>query len=351
MKLISNMTCARRIRAITIGIGVICLAHLSAPLYGQSSSTWGASPTWVTGANVGIGTTVPISLLDVRSANSVAPTVSIGLTSSSFPVQAVGSIAFGSLYPPNGAWYQAAGINGINEAAGDSSFGALSFLTRSSQTLAEKMRITSGGNVGMGTASPGANLDVQTSTPAQGTYQSQWWSTPNSGYALKLQTVWDANGIYQKLIQRSASTEYNVLTFFNGNVGIGTTLLPQSLLAVNGRITTREVVVTSAGWSDYVFEPNYHLTPLHQVAAYIKEHHHLPEIPSEAEVKEKGLDLGDMQAKLLAKVEELTLHMIQADERNNRSEQENRELRERIARLEAREVKAGAPVRKLDGEK
>ncbi len=113
-----------------------------------------------------------------------------------------------------------------------------------------------------------------------------------------------------------------------GNVGIGTTN-PQSLLAVNGTINTKEVVVTNTGWSDYVFGPNYHLTPLNQVAAYINEHHHLPEIPSEAEVKEKGVGLGDMQAKLLAKVEELTLHMIQADEKN-------RQLQERIAQLEAR---------------
>jgi DNA-binding transcriptional MerR regulator len=51
-------------------------------------------------------------------------------------------------------------------------------------------------------------------------------------------------------------------------------------------------------------------------------------------VKEKGVSVGDMQAKLLAKVEELTLHMIQADERNSRLEQQNQELRDRLARLE-----------------
>jgi hypothetical protein len=126
-----------------------------------------------------------------------------------------------------------------------------------------------------------------------------------------------------------------------GNVGIGT-VNPQSLLAVNGTITTKEVVVTNIGWSDYVFKPGYRLLPLSEVATYVKEHHHLPEIPSEAEVKEKGVSLGDMQAKLLAKIEELTLHMIQTDERltqadrrNSRLEQQNRELWDRIARLEA----------------
>jgi hypothetical protein len=68
---------------------------------------------------------------------------------------------------------------------------------------------------------------------------------------------------------------------------------------------------------------------LSEVNAYIQAHRHLPDIPSEAEVKEKGVSVGDMQSKLLAKIEELTLHMIQQDK-------ENRELRERIARLETR---------------
>ena len=68
--------------------------------------------------------------------------------------------------------------------------------------------------------------------------------------------------------------------------------------------------------------------------AYIQANHHLPDVPSESEVKEKGVNVGEMQAKLLAKVEELTLHMIQAEERNNRLEQQNRELCDRLARLE-----------------
>ncbi len=69
---------------------------------------------------------------------------------------------------------------------------------------------------------------------------------------------------------------------------------------------------------------------------------YLPGIPAAEEVEAKGVNLGDMQSKLLAKVEELTLHMIAADERNNRLERQsldlekrNRELQERLARLEA----------------
>jgi hypothetical protein len=118
-----------------------------------------------------------------------------------------------------------------------------------------------------------------------------------------------------------------------GYVGIGTTS-PQNTLSVNGIIQAKEVLVNT-GWSDYVFAPNYRLRPLKEVKAYIAKNHHLPEIPTEADVKKDGVTLGTMEAKLLAKVEELTLHMIQADEQNNRLEQQNRQLQERVARLEA----------------
>ena len=84
----------------------------------------------------------------------------------------------------------------------------------------------------------------------------------------------------------------------NGNVGIGT-LNPLNKLSVNGTIQAKEVLVNT-GWSDYVFDPAYRLQPLSEVGEYIQEHRHLPGIPSEAEVKEKGVNVGEMQSKLLA---------------------------------------------------
>ena len=119
----------------------------------------------------------------------------------------------------------------------------------------------------------------------------------------------------------------------NGNVGIGTANPPYRL-SVEGIIGARDIIVTSTPWSDNVFSPGYRLKPLSEVSAYIQQNHHLPDIPSEAEVKEKGVSVGEMQAKLLAKVEELTLHMIQ-------QESENKELRQRIAQLETRATTAG----------
>jgi hypothetical protein len=142
-------------------------------------------------------------------------------------------------------------------------------------------------------------------------------------------------GIYHAASGTNPTTLSSV--FFvqpGGNIGIGTTN-PQYMLSVKGTIGAQEVIVTNTGWSDYVFKPDYRLRPLSEVAGFIKENHHLPDILTEAEVQEKGIGLGEMQAKLLAKVEELTLHMIQADERNNRLERQNQQLQQRIAKLEA----------------
>lgn len=99
-----------------------------------------------------------------------------------------------------------------------------------------------------------------------------------------------------------------------------------------GTIGATEVIVSSTG-ADYVFDPAYHLRGLADVSAYIQQNHHLPDIPSEAEVKEKGVGIGEMQSKLLAKIEELTLHLIQEHERNDRLERQNRDIQEKLARL------------------
>lgn len=78
---------------------------------------------------------------------------------------------------------------------------------------------------------------------------------------------------------------------------------------------------------DYVFQPNYQLMPLNEVKAYVEEHSHLPEIPSEEELREEGLNLEEMQLKLLQKVEELTLYVIAQEE-------EKEALKARVKALE-----------------
>ncbi|WP_299187056.1 hypothetical protein [uncultured Aquimarina sp.] len=95
----------------------------------------------------------------------------------------------------------------------------------------------------------------------------------------------------------------------NGYLGIGTTT-PDAKLAVNGNIHTKEVKVDLIGWADYVFKKDYNLPTLQQVEDHINTKGHLINIPSAAEVAENGIQLGEMNAKLLEKIEELTLYTI-----------------------------------------
>lgn len=97
-----------------------------------------------------------------------------------------------------------------------------------------------------------------------------------------------------------------------GSVRIGNTTAPADYkLAVDGTIGARKLKVTQETWADYVFDSAYLLQPLQQLEQYILNNKHLPEIPSAATVKKEGIDLGDNQALLLKKVEELTLYIIQ----------------------------------------
>ncbi|MFJ1288321.1 hypothetical protein, partial [Acinetobacter baumannii] len=93
-------------------------------------------------------------------------------------------------------------------------------------------------------------------------------------------------------------------------------------LSVNGNIKTQKLIVTQTGWSDYVFAPGYQLKPLIEVGKFIHENRHLPDIPSEKEVKEKGMDVGENQALLLKKIEELTLYIIELDKKNKRQQKQ-----------------------------
>ncbi|RXG11377.1 hypothetical protein DSM03_11714 [Leeuwenhoekiella aestuarii] len=98
-----------------------------------------------------------------------------------------------------------------------------------------------------------------------------------------------------------------------GRVGIGT-LLPDSKLAVNGTIHSKEVKVDLNSWPDYVFKSDYNLPSLQDVKQFILNNGHLKDIPNELEVEKEGVLLGKMNAKLLQKIEELTLYLIAQNE-------------------------------------
>lgn len=92
-------------------------------------------------------------------------------------------------------------------------------------------------------------------------------------------------------------------------------------MAVSGGVITEKVRIATTGtafWADFVFDKNYKLRTLSEVAEYIKINKHLPDVPSTAEVNKEGIDLAQTQAILLQKVEELTLYVIEQDKKIER---------------------------------
>jgi hypothetical protein len=202
------------------------------------------------------------------------------------------------------------------------------------------------GSVGIGTASPGEKLEIQKSNAEGSTFiklsESGTLGDSDVGIDWYMRTNQDKAGRIATERQ-GAAAEYDMVFYGwsggtagssvdymridqDGNVGIGEPD-PNSKLAVNGTITAKEVEVTESGWSDFVFQDDYDLLPLDKVESYIRQNKHLPDIPSEREVKEKGLAVSGMLAKQMQKIEELTLYLIQV-------KKENEALRGRVAALE-----------------
>jgi len=107
-------------------------------------------------------------------------------------------------------------------------------------------------------------------------------------------------------------------------------------LFVQEGILTEKVKVavrTSDEWSDHVFQPGYRLLPLKDVATFIKEHGHLPGVPSADQMVESGLDVVKTDAMLLEKIEEIALHLIAMEKRMAELEKENGKLRRLVGKL------------------
>jgi hypothetical protein len=196
------------------------------------------------------------------------------------------------------------------------------------------MTILHDGNVGIGTTNPNQKFVVAgNSSPAISIFDNTS-PTLGRGGALLLQhtnnnsnaityaginayafdgtTGAEAGHLILKTMRAGTLTEaMRILS--NGNVGIGTIYAGDAnyKLFVETGIRTRKVKVDIASWADYVFSSAYKLPSLKEVEAFIKKNNHLPDVPSEAEVKKEGLDLGENQALLLKKIEELTLYIIE----------------------------------------
>ncbi len=272
--------------------------------------------------NVGIGTTNPQTRLDVSGGN---------IRLSGGKVTQSGDIA-----NDNNAIFINTATNGygIYSKGGLGNRYAFHFENQAGESI---ILGRGNGNIGIGRIDPQTRLDVSGGNiRLSGGKVTQSGDIANDNNAIFINTATNGYGIYSKggLGNRYAfhfenqAGESIILGRGNGNIGIGTTS-PDAKLAVNGNIHTKEVKVDLVGWPDHVFEKSYNLPTLEQVENHIKEKGHLKDIPSAKEVEKDGILLGEMDSKLLQKIEELMLYTIQ-------QQKEIKELKSRLGKLESK---------------
>jgi hypothetical protein len=294
--------------------------------------------TFPTNGNVGIGTDNPIAKLDVNG----------GIRASYSDTDIGGCITIAN--PAKTGNGQASSWCIYNMSGGYNNslqFWAYDNIGCTSGGLCNnRLTLMDNGNVGVGTTSPQYKLDINGdarigSNLLLGNWQLNNNSWPGSGgftynggditfglHSTVGQASLQIDGAFIQAETGKTNTYAGASQFNNtvnfpgfgiwntsGNVGIGTTI-PDQKLTVKGKIHAEEVIVDlNVPVADYVFKPNYKLMPLHQVEQFVKANSHLPEIPSANEITKNGLSVGEMQNKLLQKVEELTLYAIQQNKK------------------------------------
>lgn len=322
---------------------------------------------WATNANnifntnsgyVGIGTPLPENPLQIKTAT---PGWLVSLKAPASNPGEINGIKFYSGYiGDTNKW---AGISSVTEDIHSNNTGLVLYTATT-----EKMRILGNGNIGMGTSNPNAKLAMFQPTQLGENTQNNslllsiggnvgsgnnlqhniwlirrepgnnWYSAGvHDGLSIDdkyltpkidSRTWWDRDPMNN--IQSWGDQKNTYLVLDKGNVGIGTTELKGNKLSVNGTIHAKEVKVDMIDWPDYVFNSNYELLNLTELNIYIMRHKHLPGIPSALEITTKGLNIGDISSRLINKVEELTLYLIEKDNQLKTQQDQIDELKKQL---------------------
>jgi hypothetical protein len=286
---------------------------------------------------LGIGTANPTAKLDVRGTLKVASDASL---SNKVSLNA-GSGQKSVLSLKNWTAAQTSGTSGWDVVAQSSTTCGTeapgikfvqNIFSPGGSSTSNALLIGENGRIGIGTSNPNSRLEVY-NTAAAGHLRLSANDVANADQVRIDLDFHVANTNHTlarvaSFYENSANNGSGGLRFFtraagaltermrihsNGYVGIGLPAgkVADEMLTVNGTIHAKRVKVNLAGpLADYVFDKNYKLMDLKDVENYVNEHSHLPEVPSATEVANNGMDLGEMQNKMLQKIEELTLYVI-----------------------------------------
>lgn len=230
-------------------------------------------------------------------------------------------------------------------------FAVFSLCSLNAQWSTNGENVVTTGNVGIGTTSPNVDLDIRRNSSGgalrifgnnvdldfymghiNNSYGYFWrYRGTQSGNNNDMEFWSDNQTSSTKRLVYRVKQSGNIS--FLQRVGIGIESTGSHMLAVDGSIGAREVVVESGEWSDFVFYDDYQLPTLEEVETHINEKGHLKDIPSAKTIEEEGIPLGKMDAKLLQKIEELTLYVLDINKDNKKQQKEIEALKEENQKL------------------
>lgn len=316
------------------GVGTPANSRYKGGIFFQKTGSFGIGTLHFLTNSIGSNTSV--SMADARMSITSLGDVGIGTTTPNHRLHVNG----GDLFLQSSAGSFRLGYDGGDQWKFSTTGGGQDLLWSTSTdgvSSAYKHYFAQNGNVGIGTGSTSPTTRLQVSTNLSevlrlngaNPYISFYDNTDGyKGY------LW-YNGTDMTLGSSTAAIRfaaggYRMSINTDGRVSIGSSNSPATgyLLSVDGKVICEEARVQISGaWPDYVFDKKYKLLSIEDVEKHIQLKGHLPNIPAAAVVEKDGLDLGDMNKRLLEKVEELTLYIIELNK-------ENKALANRVTRLE-----------------